>query len=154
MLQKTHEGNSIKDYTKKVWVAAGIVTVVGSLATLILSVFARPILVIIYGSELGAVSLLRMLLIAIPLDFIATAVGITLVSRGYDKFMLFSLSVAAVGNIICNLVLIPRMGAMGAAIATLVSYVALDICVIIGFIQLPVFAEALGKDNGVEIPAL
>jgi len=45
-----------------------------------------------------------------------------LVSEKYAEFSLFSQVSGAVSNIILNLILIPMYGAMGAAVATLISY--------------------------------
>ena len=138
---------------RKVWFGISAVGLIGTVFALVLAALARPILVVIYGSDLGAVTLLRMLLIAVPLDFVGTTLGISFTSRGFDKYTLFSCAAAAVANIACNLVLIPRMGATGAAIATLGSYVLLDICLIAGFVALPVFAESVGRSPSAEAAA-
>jgi O-antigen/teichoic acid export membrane protein len=127
---------------KKIWLGLAFVTVAGTVVAIVLSAFAQPILTVIYGSDLRAVSLLRLLAIVVPLDFIATTVGMSFVSRGFDKYMLFSFTVAALSNIACNLVLIPQLGAKGAAIATLASYVLLNVCLVAGFVVLPVFEES------------
>jgi len=45
-----------------------------------------------------------------------------LVSEKYAEFSLFSQVSGAISNILLNLILIPKYGAMGAAVATLISY--------------------------------
>jgi len=132
-------------HRRRVWLGLCALTVAGTIAAILLSIFAHPILTIVYGSDLASVRLLRLLSMAIPMDFVATTLGMSFVSRGFDKHMVFSLSAAALSNIGLNLFLIPKMSAEGAAIATLGSYVVLNVCLIVGFMVLPVFAETASR---------
>ena len=85
-------------------------------------VFSSPLLTMIYGSPLGSVGLLHVLLIALPMDFCTSLVGILLVSRGRDRLLLLITGSAAVLNGVLNFLLVPGMQAQGAAWATVVSY--------------------------------
>ena len=54
--------------------------------------------------------------------FLGVAVTQYLIIENYNKIVFCSTSISAVINVILNFILIPRMGIMGAAIATLVAY--------------------------------
>src|SRR5208283_878279 len=91
----------------------------------VLGFLAPQILTFIYGSPMGADSLFRVLLIAMPLDFCFSLLWTVLVSRGYDRFVLYALTTAAVSNVLLNWVFIPRFQAGAAAWATVASYTVL-----------------------------
>ena len=86
---------------------------------------APQILTIIYGSTLGAAGLFRILLIALPIDFCFSLLWTVLVSRGYQRPVLYSLGVAAAVNVLANLWFIPRFQANAAAWATVGAYALL-----------------------------
>ncbi len=87
--------------------------------------FSVPLLTLIYGSPLGSVRVLHILLVALPVDFCTSLLGILLLSRGGDRLLLFISGSAAALNIALNFLFIPRMQAEGAAWATVASYVFL-----------------------------
>jgi len=118
------------------------VAAAGLLIAVVIGIFAPVILRIIYGSDLAATGLLRILVFAIPMDFCVALLGTVFVSRGFDRTILMATGTAAAANIILNLLLIPRFQAMGAAIATLASYVYLLAFLLRRTIKKPVFAEA------------
>jgi len=99
-----------------------ILAVAASTAALVLGLLAPQILTLIYGSTLGAARLFRILLIALPLDFCFSLLWTVLVSRGYDRAVLYSLAAAATANVLLNLTFIPRFQANAAAWATVASY--------------------------------
>lgn len=128
--------------TRKVLLlAVAAAAIGGSLIAAILCAFAHPILTIIYGSDLGATRLLRILVFAVPMDFVAALFGVSFTSRGFERFLLFACGSAALFNIGSNLILIPRMGAEGAAVATILSYILLILVLFAGFAVKPIFAE-------------
>jgi O-antigen/teichoic acid export membrane protein len=91
----------------------------------VLWLLAPQILTVIYGSPRGAAGLFRVLLIAMPLDFCFSLLWTVLVSRGYDRFVLYALATAAVSNVVLNWIFIPRFQASASAWATVVSYTLL-----------------------------
>lgn len=98
---------------------------VGGVVAAAVGVFADRLLIFVYGSDLGAGTLLRVLCVAIPMDFAAALMGIALVSQSKDKPVLWAALIAAGSNILLNLLLIPHLRGLGSAIATLVSYLVL-----------------------------
>ena len=91
----------------------------------VLGFLAPRILTVIYGSPMGATGLFRVLLIAMPLDFCFSLLWTVLVSRGYDRFVLYALATAAVSNVLLNWIFVPRFQAEAAAWATVASYTVL-----------------------------
>ncbi len=90
---------------------------------LFLTVFSNIIITIVYGSDyLQAASILRVHVWSGIGVFLGVAVTQYLISENYNKILFFMTFVGAIINILLNLLLIPRMGIMGAAVATLVSY--------------------------------
>lgn len=125
-----------------IWRALLGLFALGSVLAVGVSVAAHPILRLIYGSDLNAARLLQLLAWAIPMDFCTALLGTVLVSRGFDKPVLWGAVVATISDIGLNLWLIPRMGATGAAWATLISYVVLLATLAGSYYSRPVFAEA------------
>jgi O-antigen/teichoic acid export membrane protein len=113
-----------------------------SVAALALGYFAPQILTLIYGSTVGAAGLFRILLIALPLDFCFSLLWTVLVSRGYDRVVLYSLATAAATNILMNVVFIPRFHANAAAWATVASYALLFSAVFILVLKKKVLSGA------------
>lgn len=111
--------------------ALAALAVLASAAAVVLGLLAPQILALIYGSTLGAARLFRILLIALPLDFCFSLLWTVLVSRGYDRAVLYSLATAAALNVVINLVFIPRFQADAAAWATVASYAVLFSSVLI-----------------------
>ena len=118
-----------------------------SAAALVLGLLAPRILTLIYGSTLGAAGLFRILLIALPLDFCFSLLWTVLVSRGYDRAVLYSLATAASVNVVLNLVFIPRFQADAAAWATVASYALLFLAVLIFVLRKKVLAGAEKRDQ-------
>ena len=102
------------------WLA--VVAAASSALAFALGLLSPPILTVIYGSTMGASGLFRVLLIAMPLDFCFSLLWTVLVSRSYERYVLYSLATAAVTDVVLNLAFIPRFKAEAAAWATVVSY--------------------------------
>jgi len=99
-----------------------LVAVASALLAVVLAWLAPQILTIVYGSTMGADRLFQVMLMAMPLDFCFSLLWTVLVSRGYDRFVMYTLAAGAGTNVALNLVFIPRFQAMAAAWATVASY--------------------------------
>jgi O-antigen/teichoic acid export membrane protein len=111
-------------------IALGGLAVTASAFALCIGLLAPKILTLIYGSTLGAAGLFRILLIALPIDFCFSLLWTVLVSRGYERPVLYSLAAGAGINLFLNLVFIPRFQAAAAAWATVASYAVLLLIVL------------------------
>jgi O-antigen/teichoic acid export membrane protein len=120
----------------------GGVALLGSGIALALATWDTSILRIIYGSDLNASHLLRILSLAVPMDFCSAFMGIVCVSRGFDKVVMKCAGAAAISDILANLWLIPRFGASGAAWSTLISYVILVSALAIAIFNVGILRES------------
>jgi PST family polysaccharide transporter len=77
----------------------------------------------VYGASFSAASeVLRIHVLAAPFVFLGTAASQWFIDRGMTRAVMLRSALGASINIVLNLILIPTQGAVGAAIATLVSY--------------------------------
>jgi O-antigen/teichoic acid export membrane protein len=137
-LSRMKGGRQARQLLAYVLIALGVL---GGSVAMVIAIWAAPILRIIYGADLNAVHLLRLLSFAIPMDFCAALMGTVLVSRGFDKPVLWGAGASALSNILMNLWLIPSLGATGAAWATLISYVVLLVVLGSSCLMQPIFLE-------------
>jgi O-antigen/teichoic acid export membrane protein len=127
-------------------IALGGLAITASIAALGIGLLAPQILTLIYGSTLGAAGLFRILLIALPIDFCFSLLWTVLVSRGYERPVLYSLAAAAGVNVFLNLVFIPRFQANAAAWATVVSYALLFSVLLVFVLKNKVLSSAPASD--------
>jgi O-antigen/teichoic acid export membrane protein len=113
----------------------------GVCVAVVIAVCAAPILRTIYGGDLNAVHLVRILSLAVPMEFCVALMGTVLTSRGFNKLVLACTASAAAFNVASNWFLIPRLRADGAAWSTVASYLLLFILVLTVFAVKPVLGE-------------
>jgi len=132
---------------KNLFVWLTLLAVACSVVAGVLGFLAPQILTFIYGSPMGADSLFRVLLIAMPLDFCFSLLWTVLVSRGYDRFVLYALTTAAVSNVLLNWVFIPRFQAGAAAWATVASYTVLFGMMLIFVLRNDVLSRSIAEET-------
>lgn len=92
--------------------------------SLLLTVFAAPIIRILYGAEyLPAVMPLRVITWYTAYSYLGGARNAWIVCENKQKYLFFVYFGAAVANVGLNFLLIPRMGATGAALASLATQI-------------------------------
>ena len=103
-------------YSLMIWIAIGI--------ALPIALFSTDIIKLIFGNEYmnDSAKILSLYIWASIPVFLGVASGQYLIVENYTSISFIRTMVGAVINIILNLILIPYKGAIGAAIATLVSY--------------------------------
>jgi PST family polysaccharide transporter len=89
----------------------------------IITPVAAPMIQLLYGKEYLPTAALLIVLVwsEVPV-FFGVVISNAMVARGLQRYLPLSTVVGAVTNILLNLVLIPRYGALGASWATVVSY--------------------------------
>ncbi len=96
---------------------------VGVALALVVSVSRRAVLTIMFGHQfLAACPLLLLLAWSIPLDFLTSYLSNAFIAWGMEKKILLCTGIAALSNVVLTLACIPRYGARGAAVNTLLSY--------------------------------
>jgi O-antigen/teichoic acid export membrane protein len=100
-----------------------LVLALSLIIAIIVSVLARPIVYVLFGEDyLESVSVLSIYAWSIVGMFLGMVAGYYLLAENYMKIYFFSSFFVAGLNIVLNVLLIPRMGINGAAVATVVSY--------------------------------
>jgi O-antigen/teichoic acid export membrane protein len=92
-------------------------------ACAVMTPIAAPLIQLLYGTAYLPTAALLIVLIwsEVPV-FFGVAISNAIVARGLQRYLPLSTAVGAVTNILLNLALIPRYGALGASWATVVSY--------------------------------
>ncbi|WP_020411341.1 oligosaccharide flippase family protein [Microbulbifer variabilis] len=100
--------------------------VIGVVAMLAIWASAFWVVPLLFGVEYQqSVIVLNILAISAPLMFVASSVGATLVTQQHMTSKVKYMGVVAVLNITLNFALIPGLGIIGAAVATVISNLAL-----------------------------
>jgi O-antigen/teichoic acid export membrane protein len=87
-----------------------------------IAVFARPAVLDLFGpSYLGAVPLVRILMLAALLAFSSNVTGIVMVSLGIIRPQIIFNTISLIVNVIGNILLVPRYGVVASAWLTVVS---------------------------------
>lgn len=123
MTSKTEhrEKDYVKQYTKLLCAIIWISIVAGIGFT----VFSKLCVGILYGKNYyDAIPILIVLVWSKLFSLIGTARGIWLVCEDYSHYVKYLIGGGALVNLVLNTILIPKMGAMGAAVATLITEIA------------------------------
>lgn len=113
-------------HDRRLQVALDISAWLAIVIALVVTVFGGLVIHIIYGAEFqDSAGVLRMQVWAGPFVFMGVISGRSLVARGLQRFEAWRYVIGAPLNVGLNLVLIPEYGGIGAATATLLSYVVI-----------------------------
>jgi O-antigen/teichoic acid export membrane protein len=100
---------------------------VAAAATVATWLAARPLVVTIYGGRYAdSAPVLRLLALSLPLLFVNYALTHQVLAWGGQRAYLWVTVAALAVNLAANLALVPSWGAQGAAVATLVTEVAVS----------------------------
>ena len=99
-----------------------IMLVLGLVAMIFIWAVAPWLVPFLFGEAyLEATSLLMILAVSVPILFVASSVGAALVTQSHMKTKVKLMGGVAILNIVLNLIFIPRFGAEGAAVSTVIS---------------------------------
>lgn len=105
-------------YNKGNWIMLGI----GVLAMVFVIILSPIIVSMLFGQRyMGSVDVLKILACSVPIVFVASSVGATLVTQEHMRLKVRLMMFVAVINVVLNLLLIPKAGVNGAAVATVIS---------------------------------
>ena len=112
----------VEDWLKVVK-ASVIIAVFGILLALCGSSASETILTLVYGEEFfPATSILQILFICVPFEFVGALLGTVVIAWGLARASLIVMVISFLVNVVLNLFLIPKFGALGSAWATILSY--------------------------------
>jgi len=95
---------------------------------------AKPIILLLYGAEyVPSIKILQVLVWYTAFSYLGGAKDIWILAKGKQKYLILLYLIGAVTNILLNLCLIPSIGAVGAAVASLITQFISNIvaCVLI-----------------------
>ena len=99
-----------------------IIFYVSTIVSLILCVFGKAIVFILYGEQyLDAVAPLRVITWYVAFSYLGSARNAWLVCENKQKYLKYIYVFAAIANILLNAIFIPIWGATGAALASLIT---------------------------------
>lgn len=131
VMKKKH---SEEQYEKTMQRLYDIVAIVGIGFGILITLFGDIAVQILYGDEYkGATSILKISVWAGLFATLGTARSVWLVNENLQKYSLIYTSIGCVTNIVLNYFLIPKIGARGAAIATLIAQFVTNVLALVPF---------------------
>ncbi|MFT3906197.1 MAG: flippase [Steroidobacteraceae bacterium] len=119
----TRASGDLVSYRKKVQFLLSSMASISVAISVLVTIFANTAVTALYGKGYeAAANVLRIHIWAGVFVFTGTVGARWYVSEGLQRFSMLAAVVGAVINVALNLVLIPSWGALGAAIATIISY--------------------------------
>lgn len=117
--------NSPKDFEKKNKLLYAMVFYIAVAASLFFTVFGGVVVRIMYGQEyLPAVAPLRVVTWYTAFSYLGVARNAWIVCMNRQKYLKYIYAASAAVNVVLNLLLIPSMGASGAAVASLIAQIS------------------------------
>lgn len=93
---------------------------IGIAASVVITLLAKPIILLIYGIQfIDSVNVLIILIWSRIFSLIGTTKAIWLTVENLGKYQVYFVGIGALLNIVLNYLFIPKYGAIGAAVATL-----------------------------------
>ena len=129
--------NSIFEYEKSLISCYSVVIYLSLLQSMICTLFSKFIIAVLYGSDYAAsASALGVIVWYTTFSYLGSIRNIWILAENKQKYLWIINLSGAVANIVLNAVLIPLMGVMGAAWASLITQIFTN--VIVGFIMKPI----------------
>ena len=124
-----------------------ILLILGVAFAMLAVVFAKTVLIATFGSKYNeSVGVLTVLLLGIPIVFLAAAYTTSLLAFGKNKKWFVTVVIGGLTNVILNLIFIPLYGIYGAAIAILSTNAVIWIvarCFVIQMAKIPIFVFSI-----------
>jgi len=125
--------NSPKEFNRYVVEATRYLLICAFAAYLVVSLFGRQIMTLLFGASFtGAGDLAAILMLSVIASFAVVVMTNVVLAKHLQRFLPVATVVGAVLNLGLNLTLIPRSGAVGAAWATVISYGGVALVLIAG----------------------
>ena len=117
------KNTSISCYQNFLTLLLSSLTAIAVLVSLVIYMLSEPLVDLIYGADFSSSSAILTIHIFSSVFIFQRAVASKwLIAEGLYKFSLFSTGAGAISNILLNYLLIPHYGGIGAAWASLISY--------------------------------
>lgn len=124
-------------YEKRVTQLYSIITFMSLSQSIVMTVLAKPLVYLLFGNEyLKSAGILAVAVWYVTFSYYGSVRNVWILAEGKQKYLTGINVVGAVANVVLNFLLIPYCGAIGAAVASLVTQFFTN--VIIGFIFKPI----------------
>lgn len=124
-------------YEHRVTQLYSVITYMSLAQSLLMTVLSRPLIMVIYGKEyMGAAGVLCVAVWYVTFSYYGSVRNVWILAEGIQKYLFGINIIGAVMNVALNYFLIPVLGGVGAAIASLVTQFFTN--VVIGFIFPPI----------------
>lgn len=111
-------------YEHKIKKLYSIIIWLGILYAIFISIFSKPIILILYGKNyIGALLPLKIAVWYGIFSILGIARDIWIICEGYQKYSKYFALIGSICNFILNILLIPKFGIVGASIATLITQI-------------------------------
>ena len=127
----------LKSYEKKVIQLYSIITCISLMQSIFMTIFAKPIVYLLYGTEyIKSASILATAVWFVTFGYYGSVRNIWMLAEGKQKYLTGINITGAIANVVLNLILIPIWGAIGAAVASVITQFFTN--VIVSFIFKPI----------------
>lgn len=129
--------NNTESYELNLMRLYGIIIYLSLVQSICITFFSNLVINILYGAEYGpAVNVLRIIVWYTTFSYLGAVRNIWILAEQKQKYLLILNIAGAFANILLNLIFIPFMGIMGAALASLITQIYTN--VVMGFILKPI----------------
>ncbi len=136
ILEARHDGD-IKAFENRLVQLYSIITYLSLLQSVVMVLFADPIIYVLYGSDYAAAApVLRIAVWYVTFSYYGMIRNIWILAEEKQKYLWIINLSGAIANVALNAILIPLMGTLGAALASLITQIFTN--VIIGYIIRPI----------------
>lgn len=124
---------STSDFEESIITLYCIIIYLSLAQSVVLTLLAKPVILILYGKQFAmTASILKLVVWYTTFSYIGSVRGVWMLATNNQKHLLIINILGALVNVGLNLVLIPKMGIMGAAMASLITQFFAN--VILGYI--------------------
>jgi PST family polysaccharide transporter len=117
--EKSHDE---ENYRRKFQELYDFMVALALMISIPVAIFSKPLIQLLYGDDFSsAASVLTVHVWALAFVFLSASSGKWFIIQGLQKYVFYRAFCGAIVNVLLNLLLIPVMGANGAAIATVLS---------------------------------
>jgi len=89
--------------------------------------FSKPVISLLYGEQYQhSIIIMQVLAVVIFLRFLGAGYGLFMTVAEGQKFRAIGVSISVIVSVVFNIILIPKYGAIGAAIASLITHMVLN----------------------------
>ncbi len=112
-----------ENYHRKVQALFDLLLIISIILTLFMTLLAYPVILLGFGADfIDSVNVLNIHIWGSIFVFLGVASSKIMVVEHHNKYNMYRTLIGAILNILLNLLLIPKLGSIGAAISTVFSY--------------------------------